>query len=866
MAATAESRAAHARANAATGSGGDPVPRLVSVTFVGMGTLLVADLAFLILRSSWQFSPWLDGWLVVLFEGAGAALCAASMVRRVLHPGVALLFGIACLSWTLGDLVITFQSLGGGTPPDVGLANAFWFGFYPFAFAALVRYMRAERRLGHVPNGLDGAIAGVGVAALCMAWADHSLDQYVGHVTLAGSVNLSYAFLDIVLLGVAGGTAVVVGGRNRATLTMIAVGLTVNAAGDTFAFTGAGGVGLVVNAIAWPISIYLIAVSMWVRESDSDRFALHALSGLVLPAIATVSSLVILVGASAFGIGPVAIGAATLALILLGIRLAFRPALRIAREQLRASQARYRTLFEGNPQPMVVYDRATLEIVDISDAMIQQYGYTREELCSMTVRDLQRPEEREHLSAYLAVGEPESAIEDTAEQRSYPATHVLTDGTLIDVEVTSTDLDVNGRACRIAHFDNVTERNRASRELAIARDHAVEASNMKSAFLANVSHEIRTPMNGVLGMNELLLDTDLDNDQRAFAEQVSRSGEQMLALINDILDVSKIEAGQLELDIADFDLPEAIEQACAVSSVQAATNGLEFVIDIGEEVPWRTRGDARRLRQIILNLVSNAVKFTAVGSVTVRASARPSDDGVITSVQVTDTGIGIDPAVLDHMFDPFTQADASTTRNYGGTGLGLAIVKELVELMGGTVGCESELGKGSTFYFELPLPDLVADGGESQNVEHEAVAAGWTRPPRILVAEDSPVNQVVALRTLERCGCDAEAVANGQLALDALERGHYDIVLMDCQMAVMDGYEATAEMRRREGDGPRTPVIAMTALAMQGDVERCIAAGMDDYVSKPIRRQQLIETLQRWIPAALEDEPAPGVALRSQAG
>ncbi len=509
----------------------------------------------------------------------------------------------------------------------------------------------------------------------------------------------------------------------------------------------------------------------------------------------------------------------------------------------------------------------------------QMLGYSAQEIVGMVTPAIihsRREVEERGRELSLELGYPVEGFRifvtkpemSGAERREW--TYVRKDGSTLRVSLAVTAIrSADGHIVGyLGVAQDITELKQAERVLAQARDQAIEASRLKSEFLANMSHEIRTPMNGIIGMNDLLLDTELTAEQRACAETVQASAQSLLSLINDILDLSKIEAGKLDLEQVEFDLEELVKESVSLLGVSARDKGLTFSTTISPGVPGHLLGDPARLRQILINLAGNAIKFTAAGGVSITAAAEEVTDSRTTiRFDVVDTGIGIEPEKLGSLFQNFTQVDASMTRKFGGTGLGLSISRQLVEMMGGTIRVRSLPGEGSTFTFTVafqhPTGPSTTHGGE-WGVPREIPEAppveskgGVPRSAMILLVEDNAINQRVALGRLAKLGLLADTVEDGPSALRALESRRYHLVLMDVQMPEMDGYAVTRAVRDPASTvlDHAVRIVAITAGAMQGDRERCLEAGMDDYLSKPVREAELTAVLKKWLPPGLWEVP-----------
>ena len=390
----------------------------------------------------------------------------------------------------------------------------------------------------------------------------------------------------------------------------------------------------------------------------------------------------------------------------------------------------------------------------------------------------------------------------------------------------------------------------------LAEQQAEEAIRIKTEFLANMSHEIRTPISGIVGATELLSKQPLEPDAAGYVDVISSSADSLLMLIDSLLDFSKIDAGKLSLDEVDFVVRDTVEAAVHILKARALAKGIELGSHIAEDVPERVHGDSMRLHQVLVNLVSNAIKFTPEGSVHMRvrlsdggsSTLETEEDGYLLVFEVIDTGIGIDPSMQEALFDPFTQADSSTSRRYGGSGLGLSICKRITELMKGDIRLESELGQGSTFTVTLPFGAPEAPTPETRRITSSRELHERNREDfHILVVDDNSINRMIAGALLVDLGYRASEASNGLEALEVLERESFDLVLLDCQMPELDGYETARRIRKKQGGGNRLPIVAVTAHAVTGDRERCLAAGMDDYISKPYASDLLDRTLRHWL-------------------
>lgn len=523
-------------------------------------------------------------------------------------------------------------------------------------------------------------------------------------------------------------------------------------------------------------------------------------------------------------------------------------------EAVGKNEGKLRAILESAFDAIVGMDQKGL-VTEWNPRAEEIFGWTKDHAIGRRMSELIIPERyrqmhEKGLNHFIITGE------GPVLNRSIEISGLKKSGEEFPVELSITPLKIDNQYIFTAFISDITQRKadeiklkNLNSELEKSAQEAKQASETKSFFLANMSHEIRTPINGVIGMTNLVLDTSLSPQQREYIEIIRTSADGLLAIVNDILDLSKIESGKLELEEIDFEVSSLVYDVTKSLRLTAIQKGLNLKTVIPTSLVENVVGDPGRIRQVLINLISNAIKFTKHGEITVSAIVLSNDAKQISiRFEIQDSGIGISEETLKKLFQPFTQADSSMSRKFGGTGLGLSICQRLIDMMHGKIGAISTEHKGSVFWFEISLvKSLNKNANTIQHFEQEITSH---KIGRILVVEDNFVNQKVARAMLEKIGHRVDTVGNGIEALLALEQFPYDIVLMDCQMPEMDGFEATEVIRsgKREKIPAAIPIVAMTANALSGDRERCIAAGMDDYISKPVNINSLNRTLQKWLP------------------
>ncbi|MFP3579007.1 response regulator [Arthrobacter sp. SIMBA_036] len=979
------------------------------VGLVVFTAMLLGVLALYFVWNNGTAQAKVTGDFCILAAALTAGLSCSVAARRGENARAWSLLAVAAFTWAGGQAIWTvFGLTNNNTYPFPSIADVLFLAYSIPAAAALFSFKRpaGTTRVGWVRAALDASV--IAGSVLAVSWytaLGPALSSEGDFLTVL--VSSAYPVVDVVMTSLVLVLAMRRQPGERLPWLCFGGGLLALTITDStyirLTFDGVTGVTGSPLALGWIGAFLLIALAPLVpyaQKPQPERKA-FALALELLPYVPIMVALVVVAGPHVQELGPFLLVVARATVVLILIRQVLIVVQNITLTTGLEREVASRTAeLEGlgaivnSSTDAIMSTSPQGAIISWNPGAERQYGYPAEEAIGRDIRML--------LPGGSADGTEEmfGRLRESRDAMNFETEHVGKDGSVIPVSMTVSPIQKDGDLRGIAIIArDITRRRAAENELKAARSAALEASRLKSEFLATMSHEIRTPMNGVVGLTALLLDTALDETQKQYAEGVKGAGEALLALINDILDFSKLEAGKVELDLRPFDPRLLVEEVAGLLAEPAQAKRLELIAYCEPDLPGRLIGDSGRIRQILLNLASNAVKFTAAGEVAIRIrtetrDARPESIAMV-YFEVRDTGIGIEPTQHARLFESFSQADASTTRRYGGTGLGLAICSRLTTAMNGEIGMDSVPGEGSVFWFRIPLPvappsddplpaagfltgmrALVVDDNATNRLVLESQLRGWRlqphavpdaktavalardaaqrgepydlavldmcmpetnglelarafkadpalasielimltstmqidgsaianagvrewlmkpvrssefynrlirlmstseqRPPtkrltkvamsepsatgpsyrgpvrgRLLVVEDNEVNQLVARSTVAKLGYDVDVVPNGADAVAAVGKVQYDAVLMDCHMPVMDGFEATGIIRSRENGNSRLPVIAMTAGALDGDRERCLGAGMDDYLAKPVDAAELEAALARWVP------------------